>query len=80
MINFYRRFLPGVARTLQPLTTAFAANPKVPNWLLAMDSAFTVAKAALIAAVPWLTHSLEPSSPWQQTPPTPMSERSYRNK
>ena len=26
MINFYRRFLPGVARTLQPLTTALAGK------------------------------------------------------
>ena len=29
MINFYRRFLPGIARTLRPLTDALAGNPRV---------------------------------------------------
>jgi hypothetical protein len=52
MINFYRRFLPGVARTLQLLTTVLSGNPKVLKWLLIINSAFTTAKAALIAAVP----------------------------
>ncbi len=28
MINFYRRFLPGVAGTLRPLTAALSGNPK----------------------------------------------------
>ena len=28
MANFYRRFLPGIARTLQLLTAALAGNPK----------------------------------------------------
>jgi len=52
MINFYRRFLPGVARTLQPLTAALAGNPKVLPWTPQMDSAFAAAKAALVGAVP----------------------------
>ena len=28
MINFYRRFLPGIARTLRPLTDALSGNPR----------------------------------------------------
>ena len=32
MIDFYRRFLPGIARTLRPLTDALAGNPQVLNW------------------------------------------------
>jgi len=52
MVNFYGRFLPGVARTLQPLTAALAGNPKVLTWLPNMSAAFTAAKAALVAAVP----------------------------
>ena len=52
MVNFYRRFLPGVARTLQPLTAALAGNPKVLTWLPDMSAAFTATKAALVAAVP----------------------------
>lgn len=32
MINFYRSFLPGVAKTLRPLTDALAGNPKTLPW------------------------------------------------
>ncbi len=32
MINFYRRFLPGVAGTLRPLTTPLSGNPKTLPW------------------------------------------------
>ena len=52
MANFYRRFLPGIARTLQPLTAALAGNPKSLTWLPCMSAAFMAAKAALVAAVP----------------------------
>ena len=31
MINFYLCFLPGIARTLRPLTDALAGNPWVLN-------------------------------------------------
>ncbi len=31
-MNFYRRFLPGVAGTLRPLTAALSGNPKVLPW------------------------------------------------
>ncbi len=59
MINFYRRFLPGVAGTLRPLTAALSGNPKVLvlPWTPDMKTAFAATKAALVAAVP-LAHPL----------------------
>jgi hypothetical protein len=51
MVNFYRQFLTGIARTLQPLTDALKGAPKTLEWLPAA-AAFGVAKAALAAAVP----------------------------
>jgi hypothetical protein len=51
MVNFYRRFLPGIACTLQPLTDALRGAPKTLEWPPAA-TAFGVAKAALAAAVP----------------------------
>ncbi len=50
MVNFYRRFLPGIARTLQPLTDALRGDPKMLEWQPTV--AFKAAKAALAAAVP----------------------------
>jgi hypothetical protein len=47
MVNFYRRFLPGIARTLEPLTDALKGAPKTLEWPPA--AAFG---AALAAAVP----------------------------
>jgi len=32
IVNFYRRFLPGIARTLQPLTNALRGDPKMLEW------------------------------------------------
>ncbi len=55
MINFYRRFLPGIARTLRPLTDALAGNPWVLNWSQELQDAFDRAKSALSSAVS-LTH------------------------
>jgi hypothetical protein len=52
MVNFYRRFLPGIARTLQPLTEALKGAPKLLEWLPAAAAAFGAAKAALAAVVP----------------------------
>jgi hypothetical protein len=57
MINFYHCFIPGVARILQPLTTALAGNPKVLIWLPTMSAAFATAKATLVTTVP-LAHPL----------------------
>ena len=52
LINFYRRFLPSVARTLQPLTDLLKGSPKVLVWSPAAEAAFVAAKASLVAAVP----------------------------
>jgi hypothetical protein len=59
MINFYRHFLPGVARTLQALTATLAGNPKVLTCLPTMSSDFTAAKVALITAVTLANPPLE---------------------
>ena len=55
MINFYRRFIPGIARVLRPLTDLLRGSPKVLEWPTEAAAAFSAAKEALIAAVP-LTH------------------------
>ncbi|OBQ34264.1 MAG: hypothetical protein AN484_26765, partial [Aphanizomenon flos-aquae WA102] len=47
MVNFYRRFLPGIARVLKPLTDLLRGNPKVLEWPEAAATAFSAAKAAL---------------------------------
>jgi hypothetical protein len=52
MVNFYRRFLPGIAFTLQPLTDALKGAPKTLEWQPAATAAFRAAKVALAAAVP----------------------------
>jgi hypothetical protein len=51
-VNFYRRFLPGIPRTLQPLTDALRGAPKTLEWPAVATAAFGAAKAALAAAVP----------------------------
>ena len=56
MCNFYRRFLPGMARTMAPLTAALAGNHRKLSWSLTMVSAFQQAKVALGATVP-LSHA-----------------------
>ena len=53
MINFYRCFLPGIARTLRPLTDA--RNPRVLNWSQELQDTFDRAKSTLSSAVS-LTH------------------------
>ena len=50
MINFYRRFLPNIAKTLKPLTTALKGSPKLFVWSKSMNAAFSAAKQALIRA------------------------------
>jgi hypothetical protein len=57
MINFYRRFLPGVAGTLRPLTAALSSNPKTLPWRPDMETSFAATKAAIVAAIP-LEHPL----------------------
>jgi hypothetical protein len=51
MINFYRRFLPRIAATLQPLTDLLRGNPNTLEWTASAADAFTAAKAALVATV-----------------------------
>ena len=55
MINFYRCFLPGIARTLCPLTDALAGIPRVLNWSQELQDTFDRAKSTLSSAVS-LTH------------------------
>ncbi len=57
MINFYRRFLSGVAGTLRPLTAALSGNPKTLPWTPDMETAFAAAKEAFVATIP-LAHPL----------------------
>jgi hypothetical protein len=57
MMNFYRRFLPGIAGTLRSLTDALLGNPKALPWKPDMETAFADAKATLVAGVP-LAHPL----------------------
>jgi cleavage and polyadenylation specificity factor subunit 1 len=47
MINFYRRFLPGIAGVLQPLTDLLRGNPKTLVWSDAAAAAFSAGKNAL---------------------------------
>jgi hypothetical protein len=50
LINFYRRFLPGIAGTLKPLTDALRGSPRRLDVSDAMRAAVDAAKAALAAA------------------------------
>jgi cleavage and polyadenylation specificity factor subunit 1 len=47
LINFYRRFLPGIAGTLKPLTDLLRGNPKTLEWSDKAEAAFTSGKTAL---------------------------------
>ena len=58
MVNFYRRFLPGVARVLLPLTDSLRGNKPANTplvWSEEMTGAFQEAKRALADAT-WLEH------------------------
>jgi hypothetical protein len=58
LVNFYRRFLPGVAVTLQPLTDALRGNRAASEeltWTREMECSFLEAKASLSRAT-WLGH------------------------
>jgi hypothetical protein len=60
MVNFYRRFLPSIARTLRPLTDSLRGGRKGADkleWSAAMDAAFAGAKQALLSA----THLAHPT-------------------
>jgi hypothetical protein len=58
LVNFYRRFLPGVAVTLRPLTDALRGNKAASEeltWTREMEDSFLEAKASLSRAT-WLGH------------------------
>jgi hypothetical protein len=52
MVNFYRRFTPGIAAVLEPLTTALTGGKKTLEWSAALDNTFERSKQDLAAAVP----------------------------
>jgi hypothetical protein len=61
MVNFYRRFLPAVAKTLKPLTDVLRGNLKsgdVIAWTPECAAAFTAAKHALLQ----VTHLAHPTA------------------
>src|SRR5450830_1451924 len=47
MVNFYRRFMPGLAGLVKPLTDLLRGSPKKLDWTPEAEAAFGVAKAAL---------------------------------
>jgi hypothetical protein len=57
LINFYRRFLPGIAATLLPLTDALCGSPQHLTVTAEMTAAVAAAKDALAAAT-GLAHPL----------------------
>lgn len=61
MINFYQRFLPNVAKLLQPLHAATCGKSKVLEWNDAMAKGFQSVKSAL-TRVTMLLH------PWRNVP------------
>jgi len=52
MVNFYRRFLPGIAGIVRPLTDALRGNPRRLLWSSTLGAAFVATKKAMAAAVP----------------------------
>ena len=50
MINFYRRFLPGLAAVIRPLMDSLAGSPKNFSWTADMTKAFQKAKSSLAHA------------------------------
>jgi hypothetical protein len=59
MLNFYHRFLPGIAKVLKPLTDATSGTGQL-SWTPAMQLAFDTAKSLLASAVP--LHHQHPSA------------------
>jgi hypothetical protein len=60
MINFYRRFLPGIAHILKPLTDTTSTKGCL-SWTPAMTHSFQTAKSSLSSAIP--LHFYNPSAP-----------------
>ena len=51
LIIFYRRFLPGIAEAMRPLTDALVGAPRQLVWTDAMTSSFKLSKEKLAKAV-----------------------------
>jgi RNase H-like domain found in reverse transcriptase len=50
LVNFYRRFIPGAAGLLRPLTDALASSPCCLEWSADRQASFKAAKAAVANA------------------------------
>ncbi|GFR90992.1 Pol polyprotein [Elysia marginata] len=50
MLNYYHRFLPGIAKCLAPLTEATKSRSKVTTWTDDCQTAFEAAKSSLASA------------------------------
>ena len=50
MLNFYHRFLPGMAKRLAPLTEATKSRSKVITWKDDCQTAFEAARSSLASA------------------------------
>ena len=50
LINFYRRFVSGIAAVIRPLTDALVGSPKVFKWTVQMREAFCATKERLANA------------------------------
>jgi len=50
MVNFYHRFIPSAATTLQPLFRALEGKKKTLVWTSEMDTAFNISKQAVADA------------------------------
>ena len=55
ILNFYRRFLQGVARLLYPLNKALKGKPSALTWNLEINQSFEATKS-ILANVPTLVH------------------------
>ncbi|XP_066947185.1 uncharacterized protein [Macrobrachium rosenbergii] len=65
MVNYYRRFITGVAHTMVPLTEILKGHPKSLVWGPNQQRAFSLTKAALAKATA-LAHQ-DPNAPIQLT-------------
>ena len=61
MLNFYHRFLPGIAHTLLPLTEATKGKKKEIEWTDERQSGFNKTKSALASVV--MLHHPDPVAP-----------------
>jgi hypothetical protein len=52
MINFYRRFTPGIAAVLEPITAPLKGGKKTLEWSMALDKVFQCSKQVLDEVVP----------------------------